>query len=127
MPPALDWSRVEGMMLGLAIGDALGNTSEGMMPSDRMTTYGEIRDYLPNRHADGKPVGLPSDDTQLAFWTLEQMIEDDGFVPDRVAARFCRDPIYGIGSAVKRVRDRSQVRDKAMVSTVAPIPRATER
>jgi hypothetical protein len=27
-----DFDRVEGMMLGLAIGDALGNTSEGMLP-----------------------------------------------------------------------------------------------
>jgi ADP-ribosyl-[dinitrogen reductase] hydrolase len=29
------------------------------------------------------------------------MIEDKGFEPDRVAARFCRERIFGIGSAVK--------------------------
>ena len=102
MPRDLDLNRVEGMMLGLAIGDALGCTSEGQLPSDRRARYGEIRDYLPNRYAGNEPVGLPSDDTQLAFWTLEQMIEDEGFDPDRVATRFCRDWIFGIGSTVKR-------------------------
>jgi ADP-ribosylglycohydrolase len=31
------------MFLGLAIGDALGNTSESMHPADRHTCYGETR------------------------------------------------------------------------------------
>ena len=98
----LDWGRVEGMMLGLAAGDSLGCTSESQLPRERRERYGEIRDYLPNRYAGGRPVGLPSDDTQLAFWTLEQMIEDRGFDPERVAERFCRQPIFGIGSAVRQ-------------------------
>ena len=102
MPRDLDFDRVEGMMLGLAIGDALGCTSEGQLPNSRRARYGEIRDYVPNRYAGNEPVGLPSDDTQLAFWTLEQMIEDRRFDPDRVAARFCRDQIFGIGSTVRR-------------------------
>jgi len=101
MPAALDWARVEGMMLGLAAGDSLGCTTESQLPRERRGRYGEIRDYLPNPHAGGRPVGLPSDDTQLAFWTLEQMIADQGFNPDHVAARFCRDEIFGIGSAVR--------------------------
>ena len=102
MPDDLDFERVEGMMLGLAIGDALGATTEGQLPARRHAAHGEVGDYLPNRYADDRPVGLPSDDTQLAFWTLEQMIADGGFNPQHVAARFCRDRIYGIGSAVKR-------------------------
>ncbi len=65
--------RVRGMLLGLAIGDALGNTSEGMTPAERREIHGtsrgelpsDIRDYLPNRRED-MAVGLPSDDTQLA-------------------------------------------------------------
>jgi ADP-ribosyl-[dinitrogen reductase] hydrolase len=100
MPGDLDFGRVEGMMLGLAIGDALGNTTEGRLPGERQARHGEIRDYLPNYYADNRPVGLPSDDTQLAFWTLEQMIEDRGFDPEHVAERFCRQRIFGIGSAV---------------------------
>jgi ADP-ribosyl-[dinitrogen reductase] hydrolase len=102
MPPDFDFGRVEGMMLGLAIGDSLGQGTEGMLPQDRKAAYGEIRDYLPNRYADGKPVGLPSDDTQLAFWALEQIIEDGKFDPEHVANRFCRDQIFGIGSTVRK-------------------------
>jgi len=105
LPESLDWGRVEGMMLGLAVGDSLGCTSESQTPRQRQARHGEIRNYLPNRYADDRPVGLPSDDTQLAFWTLEQMIADRGFNPDHVAARFCRDRIFGIGSTVRRFVD----------------------
>jgi len=101
MPEDLDFGKVEGMMLGLAIGDSLGNTSEGMLPSARQGRFGEIRDFRPNHKGFGKRVGLPSDDTQLAFWTLEQMIEDKGFNPEHVARRFCRDQIFGIGRTVR--------------------------
>lgn len=95
-----DFGRIEGMMLGLAIGDALGNTTESWFPRERRARFGEIRDYLPNRET-GEKKGLPSDDTQLAFWTLEQMQEDRGFVPERVASRFCRGRIFGIGGTVR--------------------------
>lgn len=105
-PGPVDWDRVEGMMLGLAIGDALGNTTESMTPSRRRAQIGEIRDYLPNWHAGSRRVGLPSDDTQLAFWTLEQMIADGGLNPDHVARRFCREPIFGTGHAVSAFRER---------------------
>lgn len=93
--------RVAGMMLGLAIGDALGNTSEGLFPRQRAARYGEIRDYLPNRYAENRPVGLPSDDTQLAAWTLEQLVEDGGYVPENLARRICSGRIFGIGSTVR--------------------------
>ena len=102
VPNNFDFGRVEGMMLGLAIGDALGNTSEGMLPGERHALYGEIRDFLPNRYASNQPLGLPSDDTQLAFWTLEQMIADGGFIPEYVAKRFCRERIFGIGNTVRQ-------------------------
>lgn len=105
MPAGLDFGRVAGMMLGLALGDALGNTSEGLLPQQRRAACGEIRDYLPNVYAGQQPVGLPSDDTQLAFWTLEQMIEDRGFRPERVAERFSCQPIFGLGSTVGRFLD----------------------
>ncbi len=100
LPTAVSFSKVEGMLLGLAVGDALGITSEGFLPADRREFFGEIRDYLPNRY-NGREEGYPSDDTQLAFWALEQMLEDDGFDPDRVAARFCRGKIFGLGSTVR--------------------------
>ncbi len=89
------------MMLGLAIGDSLGKPTEGMLPHDRKHRFGEIRDYLPTSYAD-EPIGVPSDDTQLAFWTIEQLIEDGGLVPEHLAVRFCRDRIFGIGSTVRQ-------------------------
>jgi ADP-ribosylglycohydrolase len=95
--------RVEGMLLGLAIGDALGNTSEGLSPRDRRRQHGEIRDYLPNRHAAGRAVGLPSDDTQLAFWTLECLLADGRIIPERLAEALGRGQIFGIGHTVARL------------------------
>lgn len=101
-PPTFDFDRVEGMLLGIAIGDALGITTEGMLPLRRRLIYGEIRDYIPNQYVD-QARGFPSDDTQLAFWTLEQLIEDEGFVPEHLATRFSRSgSIYGIGSTIRK-------------------------
>jgi ADP-ribosylglycohydrolase len=100
----LDWDRVEGMLLGLAIGDALGNTSEGMVPRERRALLGQVDGYLPNRWAGGRRVGLPSDDTQLAFWTLRQLLQDGGLVPDHLAERFRCGRIFGMGGAVRAFR-----------------------
>ena len=100
MPASFDFDRVEGMMLGLAIGDSLGNTSEGMNPQERHARWGEIRDYL-SHSVLGEARGYPTDDTQMAFWTLEQMIADGEFDPEHVAATFCSGHIFGIGSAVR--------------------------
>lgn len=104
-PAGFDFGRVEGMMLGLAIGDSLGNATESWHVLRRRETFGEIRDYVIHPYA-GAAVGLPSDDTQLAFWTLEQMLEDGGFRPERLAAKFCSGTIYGIGASVREFISR---------------------
>ena len=67
LPHDFDFGRVEGMMLALAVGDSLGNTTEGMLPAKRRRRYGEITDYLPNPYAGTR--GVPSDDTSLLRWT----------------------------------------------------------
>ena len=97
----MEFDRIEGMLLGLAAGDALGNTTESMLPGERSHHHAEIRDYLPNLHAEGRAVGLPSDDTQMTFWTLEAMLEDGDLVPERVAFKFASRRIFGIGSSVR--------------------------
>jgi ADP-ribosyl-[dinitrogen reductase] hydrolase len=101
LPEDWDFGRVEGMLLGLAIGDALGNTTESQLPATRRQSHGEIRDYLPNRYANGRRMGVPSDDSQMAFWTLEQLQEDNALVPDHLARKFTRQQIFGIGSTVR--------------------------
>jgi ADP-ribosyl-[dinitrogen reductase] hydrolase len=92
--------RIEGMLLGLAIGDALGNTSESMTTANRMAAYGEIRDYLPNQYVEGCSIGLPSDDTQLAFWSIESMLTSGCVVPEGLAHAFSHKRIFGIGGTV---------------------------
>lgn len=99
---AIHWDRVRGMMLGLAIGDALGNTTEGLLPALRRQQHGEIRNYLPNRYAEGRAVGLPSDDSQLAFWTLEHLIDCGRLVPQTLAQAFASREIFGIGHSVRQ-------------------------
>lgn len=44
----ITFDRFKAMMLGPAIGDSLGNTSEGMLPGARRERFWEIRDYLPS-------------------------------------------------------------------------------
>ena len=95
--------RIEGMMLGLAIGDALGRPTEGRIPARRRKTHGEVRDYVIGRRAK-QAIGMPSDDTQLAFWTLEQLNEDGGFIPERLAALFSSREIFGMGQTVSAFR-----------------------
>jgi hypothetical protein len=75
------WPRVEGMLLGLAIGDALGNTSESLRPGERRTYHGEVRDYLPNPYADGRSVGLPSDDIQARAWRIPDSVSIGDRIP----------------------------------------------
>lgn len=102
LPTDLDLAdKVEGMMLGLAIGDALGNTSESMTPSNRGDCYGWIENYLPNRHANRRSVGLPSDDTQLAYWTLEHLLRCGHLDPVLLGRQFAsrQEMIFGIGRA----------------------------
>jgi ADP-ribosylglycohydrolase len=103
IPPAAHppTSRVRGALLGLAIGDSLGNTTESQRPAHRAAAYGKIRDYLPNHHAGGKSVGLPSDDTQLAVWLLDSMLDKGGFDPEDVVKRFSGQQIFGIGRTMK--------------------------
>jgi ADP-ribosylglycohydrolase len=100
--PGFDFTRVEGMLLGAAIGDALGNTSESKLPLARRRLHAEIRDYLASDQR-GRAKGYPSDDTQLTFWTLEQLIEDNGsLVPEHLARKFAESgTIFGIGRTMK--------------------------
>ena len=86
LPEDFDFDRVAGMLLGVAIGDALGRPSEGMIPSRRKRSHGEVRGYHRHRRGGGGPSeGHPSDDTQLTFWTLEQLLADGGLSPSNLS------------------------------------------
>src|SRR4029453_4870504 len=100
--------RIEGMLLGLAIGDSLGKTTEGKLPRQRRQQHGEIRHYVPNWHAANRAVGLPSDDSQMAFWTLECLLSDGRIVPEHLAEAFSLRRIFGIGGTVRALRKAYQ-------------------
>lgn len=97
----INFSKIEGMLLGIAIGDSLGNTSESKSVRLRNTKFGLITDYLPNKHLNYKKVGFPSDDTQLSFDTLDVILTNGYLNMDNLALIFSSHKIYGIGSTVK--------------------------
>ena len=107
-PADFDFQKVEGMLLGLAIGDALGEPTEGMLPQERKRVLGEQRDYITAHRQELGSIGAGTDDTQLAFWTVEQLISDGGLVPDRLMRKFASAHIVGIGSAVRGSLDRHE-------------------
>lgn len=101
--PDLDWDRVAGMLFGLAIGDALAMPTEGLSGWGRRARYPEPLNYM------GKWRG-PSDDSQMAFWTLEQIVADGRFDPAataKILAERC-DELIGLGSAGRRFRHRAR-------------------
>ena len=57
LPPNFDLDRVRGMLLGLAVDDARGNTTEARLPSLCRQTHGEIRDYS---SVGGRPRSRPA-------------------------------------------------------------------
>jgi ADP-ribosylglycohydrolase len=91
--------RVRGMLLGIAIGDALGNRTERLTPAERAAQHGRITGYLPSRYADGAIAGTPSDDTQLTARALEQLVDDGALVPDELAFRIANDRLFGVDRA----------------------------
>lgn len=102
LQPACGFEKVEGMLLGIAIGDALGATSEGLSPPERRRLYGEIRHYVPDRRpGQHRPAGVGTDDTQESFWTVEQLLDDRGLIPESLAHKFCKDRVWGAGGAIK--------------------------
>jgi len=101
LPRDFDFEKIEGMLLCAAIGDSLGATSEGHSADSRVNMHGEIRNYVPGRRSNNKAIGVPTDDSQLTFWTLKQLIQDDGLIVDNLAKRFCKHHIIGIGSTVR--------------------------
>lgn len=102
LPSSFTYEQVEGMLLGIAIGDALGATSEGLTPSERHRLYGEIVDYEADRRpGHNRRAGVGTDDTQQSFWTVEQLIDDQGLRPESLAHKFCRQRIWGAGGSVK--------------------------
>ena len=111
IPREAGFDACAGMLLGVAIGDALGRPSEGMIPSRRQKAHGEVRDYHAHRRRGGGPAeGFPSDDTQLTFWTLDQLLIDGGLRPEALSTRLASSGnIIGEGMTVRTFRSRQNL------------------
>ena len=77
----------EGILLGLACGDALGRPVEFRSPRAIETEYGELTEMVSNG-THGKPAGTITDDTEQALCIARSLVECGGFVPGDIAERF---------------------------------------
>ncbi|HBJ34092.1 MAG TPA: hypothetical protein DDZ51_04885 [Planctomycetaceae bacterium] len=89
--------RIAGMLWGVAVGDALGHSTEWKSdPDKRHRDFGTIVDHLndPNVKA-----GRVSDDTQFTFWMLQRLLDDGGLNFDSMTRHLVdrRSRIVGAG------------------------------
>ena len=79
--------RAEGVLLGLACGDALGRPVEFRPPEQITVEYGELTEMVANG-THGKPAGTVTDDTEMALCIARSMAERGEFNPEDTAKRF---------------------------------------
>lgn len=95
----------DGVLLGLACGDALGEPVEGWS-SDRIEAeFGELRGFVGGR----VPPGGLTDDTEQALRLARSIAEQETFDPDDIANRFVKwyeGGAVGIGGLTQRVLQR---------------------
>lgn len=103
VPDEIDFDRVEGLLWGLAIGDALGRDTEGMQVGERRAHHGEITDYNPNGS------GRADSDSQMAFLMLDQMLNDGRLDAGNVAARWTNYPYEKLGDTIRAFIGRHNV------------------
>jgi ADP-ribosyl-[dinitrogen reductase] hydrolase len=107
----MDVDRAEGVLLGLACGDALGRPVEFETPARILAQYGEVTEMLANG-TWGKPAGTVTDDTDMACCLARSLVACEGFDPADVADRFVawyESGPFDVGSmtsaALGRIRD----------------------
>jgi ADP-ribosyl-[dinitrogen reductase] hydrolase len=107
----MDRDRAEGVLLGLACGDALGRPVEFETPARILAQYGEVTEMLGDG-TWGKPAGTVTDDTDMATCLARSLVDCGGFDPTDVADRFvawyASEP-FDVGTvtaaALSRIRD----------------------
>ncbi|ELY35551.1 ADP-ribosylglycohydrolase family protein [Natronorubrum tibetense] len=76
-----------GVLLGLACGDALGRPVEFSSPEALSAEYGRLEEMV-GHGTWNQPAGTLTDDTAQALCIARSVVEEDGFDPADVAARF---------------------------------------
>jgi ADP-ribosyl-[dinitrogen reductase] hydrolase len=83
----MDTDRVEGVLLGLACGDALGRPVEFKSSEQITAQHGTLTEMVGNG-TWGKPAGTVTDDTDQALCIAESLVECGEFDPEDIADRF---------------------------------------
>lgn len=103
--------RAEGILLGLACGDALGRPVEFKSSAQIEREYGRVEEML-GGGTHNKPAGTVTDDTDMALCIARSLIECGGFEPTDVADRFVQwyeSGPFDIGlmtsDSLRRIRD----------------------
>lgn len=95
----------EGVLLGLACGDALGEPVEGWSADRIAAEHGIFTGFVAGR----VPPGGLTDDTEQALRVARSLVERNGFDPDDVSRRFVEwfeGGAVGIGGLTRRVLTR---------------------
>lgn len=79
--------RYRGVLLGKAVGDALGATVEFMSRENIRAEYGELREIIGGGWLN-LPAGEITDDTQMAICIAGSIVDQGGFDPDDISRRF---------------------------------------
>ena len=98
--------KIQGTVLGTAVGDALGMPVEGWKATDIAQRYGEIREMLPARLGRG----TYTDDTQMMIALADSLVRCQSVDGEDIAStyvKFC-DPRRGYGGGAFRSLQRIQ-------------------
>ena len=84
----LSRDKIKGMLIGLALGDALGSPLETLSAEEIKSQYGSVADFVPAHKNNIHQIqnGSCSDDTQLTLAVLQAIIEARGFNMNKIAA-----------------------------------------
>ena len=121
--------RVEGILLGLAIGDALGFPVETQSSQEIAGRYGRLTDYvpaMPNRLSPGAPAGTCTDDTQLSMAVMEALAETGAPNLDVIARwhiKAYEDTTLGWGSSTREAVERLRAGDSYLESGKSANPK----
>lgn len=83
----VDAEKAEGVLLGLACGDALGRPVEFQSPQQIAETHGTVTEML-GYGTHGQPAGTVTDDTDLALCIARSLIETESFDGQDIADKF---------------------------------------
>lgn len=108
--------RIQGTILCGAIGDAIGRQVEGMTPGSYTPAVG----YTPWCGWKSGPIGTITDDTQMAWWLAESLLDNGRIAPEDIAKRFTSQKIRGTGQATRQFV--ANFKDKKMSWYLSGVP-----